>query len=71
MELETKIVDLCRAVKVLSSVLADQLAHPAGRPERSDHGLEVQPFMIDASMVRYAADHAADLALEVRERLRA
>lgn len=70
-DLESRIVDLCGAVKVLSSVLADQLSHPRGRSEVSDYGLEVQPFMVDANMVRYAADHAAGLALEVRNRLRA
>jgi hypothetical protein len=62
---EGKVFDLCRAVKVVSSVIADQLQHPDSALETSDYGLETQSFRIDASMVRYAIDHAAELALEV------
>ena len=50
----------------MSSVITDQLADPlSGPPVISDYGLEVQTFQVDASMVRFAVDHATDIALEV------
>jgi hypothetical protein len=51
-DIEADISDLCRAVKVVSSVIADQLSDPKSAREVSDYGLEVQTFQIDASMVR-------------------
>lgn len=68
-EIESDIFDLCRAVKVISSVIADQLQNPEGPLMLSDHGLETQCFRIDASMVRYAVDNAADLALALRDKV--
>jgi hypothetical protein len=56
-------------VKVISSVIADQLQHPDSKPELSDYGLETQSFRIDASMIRYAVEHAAELALVVRDKM--
>jgi hypothetical protein len=71
LDIEGDIMDLCRAVKVVSSVVADQLAHPqGGAPVTSDYGLEVQTFYIDASMLRFAVDHAAELALAVSYKMR-
>jgi hypothetical protein len=65
-------MDLCRAVKVVSSVITDQLADPISKdgPQTSDYGLEVETFMVDASMVRFAVGHAADIALDVSHRMR-
>jgi hypothetical protein len=69
--LEIDVSDLCRAVKVISSVLADQLADPfGGEPVTSDYGLEVQTFRIDADMLRFAVDHAAELALAVSHKMK-
>ena len=63
-------MNLCRAVKVVSSVIADQLNEPmSGPPVISDYGLEVQTFQVDASMVRFAVDHATDIALEVSRKM--
>jgi hypothetical protein len=68
-DLESTISDLCRAVKVVSSVIADQLQHPDSVAEVSDYGLETQSFRVDASMIRYAVDHAAELALVVKNKM--
>ena len=66
LDVESDVRDLCRAVKLVSSVITDQLADPiGGAPATSDNGLEVQTFYIDAEMLRFAVDHAADLALAV------
>jgi hypothetical protein len=71
LNMEGDIADLCRAVKVVSSVVADQLAHPLdGAAVTSDYGLEVQAFRVDASMLRFAVDHAAELALAVSCKMR-
>jgi hypothetical protein len=44
--------------------IADQLADPvSGAALASDYGLEVQPFYVDAEMLRFGVDHAADIAL--------
>ena len=67
-DIEADVSDLCRAVKVVSSVIADQLQHPKSESAVSDYGLEVQTFEIDASMVRYAVVHAAELALRSKRR---
>jgi len=44
----------------------------AGLKERpsGDDGLETQTFEIDASMVRYAVVHAAELALALKEKMK-
>lgn len=68
-DIEGDISDLCRAIKVVSCIIADQLQRPDSLPELSDYGLEVQSFKIDASMVRYAVDHAAELALALRDKV--
>lgn len=68
-DIESDIFDLCRAVKVISAVIAHQLEHPDTPLELSENGLETQSFRVDASMVRYAVDHAADLGLALRHRL--
>ena len=39
-------------------------------PVTSDYGLEVQTFRIDAEMLRFAVDHAAELALAVSYKMR-
>jgi hypothetical protein len=64
-DFEGKVFALCRAVKVVSSVIADQLQYADTPLETSDYGLETASYRIDADMVRYAIDHAAELALEV------
>jgi hypothetical protein len=64
-DFEGKVFALCRAVKVVSSVIADQLQHADSALATSDYGLETASYRIDADMVRYAIDHAAELALEV------
>ncbi len=69
-DIEADISDLCRAVKVVSSVIADQLQHPDSPLETSDYGLETQSFRIDASMVRYAVVHAAELALALNKKMK-
>lgn len=66
-EHEANVFHLCLAVRTLSSVIADQLAHPQGEAVTGDYGLMVAPYHIDAGMLRYAADHAAELALEVMD----
>ena len=38
-------------------------------PVTSDYGLEVQTFRIDAEMLRFAVDHAAELALAVSHKM--
>jgi hypothetical protein len=71
LDVHDDVIGLCRAVKVVSSVIADQLANPiGGEPVTSDYGLEVQTFYIDASMLRFAVDHATDLALAVSHKMR-
>jgi hypothetical protein len=35
----------------------------------SDYGLEVQPFYLDAEMLRFAVEHAADIALTVSHKM--
>jgi hypothetical protein len=65
-EFEAKVAELCSAVKVVASVIDDQLAQPKDGPILSDHGFEVQTFVLDRQVVRYAVDHAADLALDLR-----
>jgi hypothetical protein len=71
LDVHDDVIGLCRAVKVVSSVIADQLANPiGGEPITSDYGLEVQTFYIDASMLRFAVDHATDLALAVSHKMR-
>jgi hypothetical protein len=70
LDIEEDVMNLCRAVKVVSSVIADQLNEPmSGPPVISDYGLEVQTFQVDASMVRFAVDHATDIALEVSRKM--
>lgn len=69
LDIEADIHDLCLAVKVVSSVIADQLQHPDGPPVLSDYGLETASYRIDASMVRYAVEHAAELALALRDKV--
>jgi hypothetical protein len=70
-DVEGDVRDLCRAVKVISCVITDQLSHPAGgvAPVTSDYGLEVQPFYVDADMLRFAVEHAADIALTVSHKI--
>ena len=54
----------------MSSVITDQLADPLSDPPViSDYGLEVQTFQVDASMVRFAVGHAADIALDVSRKM--
>jgi hypothetical protein len=70
LDIEEDVMNLCRAVKVVSSVITDQLADPlSGPPVISDYGLEVQTFQVDASMVRFAVDHATDIALDVSRKM--
>jgi hypothetical protein len=70
LDVEGDVRDLCRAVKVVSSVITDQLADPiGGEPVTSDYGLEVQTFHIDADMLRFAVDHATELALAVKHKM--
>jgi hypothetical protein len=70
LDVESDVRDLCRAVKVVSSVITDQLADPiGGAPVTSDYGLEVQTFYIDADMLRFAVDHATELALAVSHKM--
>jgi hypothetical protein len=68
LDVESDVRDLCRAVKVVSCVVYDQLADPiSGEPLTSDYGLEVQTFNIDGERLRFAV--AADLALAVSHKM--
>lgn len=66
-EFEAKVAELCLAVKVIASVVDDQLAQPKDAPAVSDHGFEVQTFCLDRQVVQYAVDHASELALDRRK----
>jgi hypothetical protein len=70
-DVESDVRDLRRAVKVISCVITDQLADTVGgvAPVTSDYGLEVQPFYVDAEMLRFAVEHAADIALTVSHKM--
>lgn len=69
LDIESDVHFLCLAVKVVSCVIADQLQHADTKPEVSDYGLETASYRIDASMVRYAVDHAAELALDLKNKM--
>jgi hypothetical protein len=64
---EAKVGELCLAVKMIASVLEDQLSQPKDDPVVSDYGFEVQTFVLDRGLVRHTVEHAADLALDLRK----
>jgi hypothetical protein len=69
LDAEADVRDLCRAVKVVSSVIMEQLAEPIGGEPVASDGLEVQTFLIDADMVRFAVEHATKQALYVSHKM--
>ena len=54
------------AVRVIASVIDDQLAQPKDEAVVSDHAFEVPMFCLDREMAQYAVDHAAELAFDLR-----
>jgi hypothetical protein len=62
---EAKVAELCMAVKVIASVVDDQLAQPKDDPVVGDHAFQIQTFQLDRSVVQHAVDHAAELASDL------
>jgi hypothetical protein len=69
LDVESDVRDLCRAVKVVSWVVYDQLVDPTSGEPFSRLRLEVQTFDIDSEVLRFAVDRAADLALAVSHKM--
>jgi hypothetical protein len=62
LEIEPDGFSLCKAIAVVSSVVTDQLSNPLDVPK-------VQTFRIDAGTLRYAVDHATELAVHLHRAL--